>query len=186
MLGRRCPPSADAQAGASEPAASFCVDWNRPEFVFMCGRGQRIAGRLAPVDDVQDRRPTGAELLCSREFRTSDRARLGAWLVGKRLWISATTCGACRRILGWHFVGDVESLRAEHLRILQGRLGLPPKPLLRTVEAWRKALAACPLPARDPVEGADAFPHLSSPSCDPKVKPPAGWPKQPAQPPAEK
>jgi hypothetical protein len=52
------------------------------------------------------------------------------------------TCGMCRRIRGWSFLGAPAQLPAELLLALQAHVGLPATSPLSTVNAWRAALDA--------------------------------------------
>jgi hypothetical protein len=54
--------------------------------------------------------------------------------------VHVITCGQCRRIMGWVFVGHLAKMTdAQHLD-LQTRMGLDSRKVLRTEARWRKAL----------------------------------------------
>ncbi|APR79017.1 Hypothetical protein A7982_04364 [Minicystis rosea] len=110
-----------------------------------CDTAGRVSGVIMPVDVLEGVPPAGAEILATdsepghpikREYVVALDAR------GTRLWVRAVTCGDCRRMLGWSFVGDLARLEPGDLQTVQGRLGLPRDPVLKTADAWRKAVAA--------------------------------------------
>ena len=69
---------------------------------------------------------------------------------GERLWVRQVTCGMCRRIMGWSFVGDLPKLGEDQLRAIQTRLGLPASaPTLKTAKDWRDFYKSRPLPKPD-------------------------------------
>jgi len=76
----------------------------------------------------------------SKEFSPGRSLVLG--VEGERLWFRLVTCGACRRIMGWAFVGNLARMSDAQLAMTQTRLGLSPKPAMRTREAWRAAYPA--------------------------------------------
>ena len=50
-------------------------------------------------------------------------------------------CVECRQYSRWHLTGLVAEMTDAQLLNTQQRIGLPPKPVLHTPEAWRGALA---------------------------------------------
>ncbi len=59
-------------------------------------------------------------------------------IVDGRVWVRMITCGRCRRVMGWSFVGDLAAMTDRQLRELQRTLGIGDDVSpLRTVEAWR-------------------------------------------------
>jgi hypothetical protein len=111
----------------------------------LCDRRGRVAGVRVPVDLVQGVPPASAERIHAEEQSGIPRGTaLVVALEGERLWIRRVTCSMCRRVLGWSFVGDLERLEDADLRELQSTIGLPPSPLLRSREDWRRAYASSP------------------------------------------
>ena len=70
---------------------------------------------------------------------------------GERLWVHRVTCGGCKQVMGWAFVGDLPGMKDDQLRDLQKRLEIgDDAPLLATVDDWRIFYKDRPLP--DPAE----------------------------------
>lgn len=108
----------------------------------LCGKDGVVAGVIVPVDHALDTPPPVAEVLLDERGGSGPRGThttVGA--VGERLWVRAITCGGCRRIMGWAFVGDLPRLDDAQLLSLQRRLRLPAElGPLRDVAAWRMQL----------------------------------------------
>lgn len=100
------------------------------------------------VDTVDDVPPQGIEVIRDEPRRDMAPGRsLVVALEGERLWFRLVTCGACRRVMGWAFVGDLPNITDEQLRVIQERIGLPASvPPLRTARAWRDTYRDRPLP----------------------------------------
>jgi hypothetical protein len=148
------PSPADAGAAADDEAptddlarlGALCPappSGGRHEEVVLCGGDGRVAGIWAPVDVLHGIPPEAAEILRDEPLDRSDgRGRsLRVGKRGSRIYVKRVTCRSCRRILGWAFAGDLEALTDGDLARAQVRMGLPATPLLRTAEAWQRALA---------------------------------------------
>lgn len=123
-----------------------CPEKNDHELTF-CHDG-RVTGIWAMVDTVHGVPPAGAEIIREEPRREFAPGRsLTVALEGDRLWIKLISCGACRRVMGWSFVGDLSKLSDKQLSVAQARIGLPETlPPLRTPKAWRDAYRNRPLP----------------------------------------
>lgn len=110
----------------------------------LCGKDGAVAGVIVPVDHALDTPPDSAEMLLGeREAREPRPKETSVGAEGERLWVRAVTCGNCRRIMGWAFVGDLPRLDDAQISSIQKRLGMPPEVgPLRTVSAWRAQLRA--------------------------------------------
>jgi hypothetical protein len=109
---------------------------DRAENVAICGGG-RVAAIYSPVDLAEGVPPAAAEAIHEESAPPFSRSLLIA-IEGERLWIKMVTCGTCRRVTGWAFVGDLERMSDEGLQGLAQRLRLPADtPLLRTSAEWR-------------------------------------------------
>jgi hypothetical protein len=86
--------------------------------------------------------PADAEIV--RDEAVSDADGRGGGrkvaLARGHIYLELLTCARCRRQLGWAFVGDLARLSDDDLRLAQERTGLPRNPLLRSPDAWRRAL----------------------------------------------
>jgi hypothetical protein len=151
------PPVATAPVDAAVPDVSSPAPSGLPEDFAMldgpctdaadanvfCAEG-KVVGVWRMVDTVQEQFPPDrVEVLAdqrSKEFSPGRSLVLG--VEGERLFFRLVTCGACRRIMGWAFVGNLARMSDDQLALTQTRLGLSPKPALRTREAWRAAYAA--------------------------------------------
>lgn len=112
---------------------------DRAENVAICGGG-RVAAIFSPVDLAVGVPPAAAEVVHEESATPFQRSLLIA-LEGERLWIKMVTCGSCRRVMGWAFVGDLDRMSDEGLAGLAQRLRLPPDtPLLKTSALWRSFL----------------------------------------------
>ncbi len=113
----------------------------------MCSAKGRVVGVWVPVDSVSGVPPAGAEIVRSEPRQALAPGRsLVVGLEGERLWIQLVSCGACRRVMGVSFVGDLTQLSDEQLRVVQDRVGLPAAPVLVRAADWRKAYKDRPLP----------------------------------------
>lgn len=112
---------------------------DRAENVAICGGG-RVAAIYAPVDLAVGAPPAAAEVVHEESAPPFNRSLLIA-LEGERIWIRMVTCGSCRRVMGWAFVGDLDKMSDEGLQGLAQRLRLPQDtPLMRTSGEWRSFL----------------------------------------------
>jgi hypothetical protein len=152
-------PTASAATSSAKPAAKQSV---LPDRFAMLGEqctpddagahsmiscnGNRVAGVLVPVDTVDGVPPPSAEIIHSSPGDSSPPQRqLTVAVEGERLWYRLVTCGICRRVMGWSFVGDLPLLTDEQLRTNQARLGIPPStPPLRTADDWRRYYRSLP------------------------------------------
>lgn len=112
----------------------------------LCGADGRVAGLVAPVDHVLAIPPDVADkLFDTRSEQGGADRELTIAVEGDRLWIRAVTCGRCRRIMGWGFVGELSRLSDAQLVSVQKRVGLPDDVgALRTAGAWKRAIASAP------------------------------------------
>ncbi|MBI3203481.1 MAG: hypothetical protein HYZ29_18225 [Myxococcales bacterium] len=114
----------------------------------LCNASGRVTGIWAPVDTVDGTPPAGAQVIRDEPRRDFAPGRsLTVALEGERIWVRLVSCGACRRVMGWAFVGDLSLLSDEQLDSLQERVGLPASPRLGTAAAWRAAYRNRPLSA---------------------------------------
>ncbi len=152
------PQTPPAPAERSELPEAFaalgqpCGEASGPEAEILCDTRGVVAGVWVPVDAVQDVPPARAEIirLEPREEGAPGR-ELSVGVEDERLWVSYVTCGTCRRIMGWAFVGDLRRLSEVQLRAAQKRLGLPDSaPTLKTAAAWRDWYKGRPAPAKSP------------------------------------
>lgn len=116
-----------------------------PAYPFLlrhCDANGKVTGVSMPVDVLHGVPPAGAQIL--RQDRQMDNPPGQEVVIaaeGNRLWIKVVTCGHCRRVIGWSFVGDLPLLRDDEIRGLQTELGLPADPVLKTPDAWKTVLA---------------------------------------------
>lgn len=149
-------PDATVKASALTPLpdvfralGQFCntADSGARVATVMCSARGRVVGVWVPVDTVSGVPPEGAEIVRREPRQEFAPGRfLVVALEGERLWIQLVSCGACRRVMGASFVGQLPQLSDEQLRVVQDRVGLPAAPLLTTPAAWRKAYKDRPLP----------------------------------------
>jgi hypothetical protein len=113
-----------------------------------CDHAGRVSGVWAMVDTVHGVPPREADVIRDEPVLQKSPGRsLVVALEGERLWFRLVTCGMCRRVMGYAFVGDLPRLSDEQLRAIETRLGLPPStPPLRTAKEWRDFYASHPLP----------------------------------------
>ncbi len=113
-----------------------------------CGRGDKVAG-VYRHDAIEGYASYGGKWIDQipsvvlLERVDSDSAGRGHMrivvLEGTRLWIEVMTCGRCRRVMGWSFVGDLELLTDGQLLRLQQEIGLPANlAAMRSPSAWLK------------------------------------------------
>lgn len=117
-----------------------------------CGDAGVIVGVYAAVDEVHGVPPREATTVRDEpRMELAPGRSLTIAHEGERLWVQRVTCGACRRVMGWAFVGDLPGMKPEQLRDLQTRLDIgADAPLLETIADWRIYYKDRPLP--DPVE----------------------------------
>ncbi|MBK7579938.1 MAG: hypothetical protein IPI67_06995 [Myxococcales bacterium] len=166
-------PDADpSDAGLSKLPAAFAklggscsVSDAGGSSVELCDASGQVVGISAMVDTVDGVPPAGAEVIRVEPEREMNPGRsLVVALEQDRLWFRLVSCGACRRIMGWSFVGELARLSDAQLRDIQQRLGLPLNvPALRTSQAWRDVYRDRPLPA---------VPDGSAPHAKPLSAPP--------------
>lgn len=114
----------------------------------LCDKAGRVAGVWALVDTVDGVPPPQAEVIRDEPLSPGQPGRsLVVAVEGERLWFRQVTCGMCRRIMGWSFVGDLPKLGEDQIRAIQTRLALPTNaPTLRTANDWRDFYKSHPLP----------------------------------------
>ncbi len=117
-----------------------------------CGEAGVIVGVYAPVDKVRGVPPPEASTVREEpRMELAPGASLTIAAEGERLWVHRVTCGGCKQVMGWAFVGDLPGMKDDQLRDLQKRLEIgEDAPLLSTVEDWRIFYKDRPMP--DPVE----------------------------------
>lgn len=143
-------PSASNALDSTDPVVKSgmgqpCPD-GAPQYPFLaryCDTAGRVSGVMMPVDLLHGVPPAGTEVL-RHDARTPEPPGQEVLVAaeGERLWVRAVSCGACRRVMGWSFVGDLPRLRDTEIQSLQERLGLPRDPVLKTAAAWKKTLAS--------------------------------------------
>ena len=106
----------------------------------LCDARGSVAAVIAMVDTVGDFPPASAEVIANRarsEFAPGEELTIA--LEGERLFVRHVTCGACRRVLGFAVVADLNRLQDDGLRMVQARAGLAADaPLLPNANAWRE------------------------------------------------
>lgn len=113
----------------------------------VCADG-RIVGFYVPVDTLVSVAPPldGAREIVARSSG-SRGASVGVRVLGTVIEARVVTCGTCRRVMGWGFIGDLRRMADDDLRViacrLTGRVGAD----LRTADGWA-ALAAADAGAR--------------------------------------
>lgn len=119
-------------ARATDADLPDCPDERATES--LCTESGKLAGRIAPVDTV--RLPTDAEVIYASPEHGTDQQSLTIALRGETLWIRAVDCGACRRVMGHGFEGQLDHLSAEQLAAVCERFGIAGSEL-STAQAWR-------------------------------------------------
>ena len=129
LLGSSC---RDIETRAGDPHETLCT-------------AGRVAGLYAPVDTLWP--GNGFRVLFREQDGPGARvAGLEVALRGDVVVVRRTTCGNCRRIMGWAFAGNLSKMSDADLRTLACRTrgqadgGLD----LRTARGWEALLAAGP------------------------------------------
>jgi hypothetical protein len=105
-----------------------------------CDARDIAVGLRTMVDMVHGVPPKGAKIIHDAPRDNSGPGtELSIAFDGRLLWIRAVTCGKCRRVMGWAFVGVLDELSDAQLADVQDRAQLPKAPLLRTPAAWEAA-----------------------------------------------
>jgi hypothetical protein len=102
----------------------------------LCGPGGKVVGVFGPGDGAGPI-PEGARVLAKSD--DAGRATSSIAVVGDELRIVMITCGDCRRIMGWTFVGHPKDMNDAQRKAVQGFVGLDPAvaPLAST-DAWSR------------------------------------------------
>jgi len=126
---RSSSPAAELPECPSDPAAKGML-------AAYCTDAGELAGVWVPVDTLQI--PDDVEIIFN--VQGPDTTRQPALLIVLRddeLYIRQVTCGACRRVLGQGFAGQLSQLSPAQIGAVQVQLGLGPDlPALTTPEQW--------------------------------------------------
>lgn len=123
---RVAPPTSelpDCPSGGSLP--SYCTDEGK------------LAGQWILVDTLKI--PDDVEIIFNAENAdASNQTSLLIAIRGEELYIKHVTCGACRRVLGQAFTGQLAHMSETQVRGMQTQLGLADDtPLLASADAWQ-------------------------------------------------
>lgn len=112
-----------------------------------CSREGRVSGVYQAVDFLPAP-PVDAVILSEpKEIVFASTAYVA--LDGETIWIRRVTCGGCRRIVGWSFIGNVSELSLRQLLTLQSDIGLEATvPALESAAEWQKQPMPSLVPSR--------------------------------------
>jgi hypothetical protein len=96
-----------------------------------------VTGIYQPADFMPAPPETAVVLSSPKEVVFTSTAYVA--LDGETIWIRRVTCGKCRRISGWSFIGNLPELDSKQLLTLQTAIGLDSTvPALRSAAEWQK------------------------------------------------
>ncbi|MEM9188071.1 MAG: hypothetical protein AAGF12_02755 [Myxococcota bacterium] len=131
-------PWSEARGDSCPPRATFPVSTAFESPGVVCQRGE-LVGLFTPVEFSVAPRDGVRTVL--REVQAPP-GQLRQVIVGRdTIAIHELTCATCGHPGGWAFIGVPTRLRTSLLQKLQGHLGLPSSPPLKTPAAWRRVLS---------------------------------------------
>ena len=130
------PDAKPARATPSNDEAAELPDCPGADDETYCTEDNKLAGQWVPVDML--RIPADAEQLFHAPHPDVDRQpSLTIAVNGETLYLHQVSCGACARVIGQGFRGELSALSEAQLAAVQARLGLPADTApLRSAEMW--------------------------------------------------